>query len=54
MIKVHKDGSDYVLRDDDGMQYGKYSDKKDAQCCADDWNEYYSSPLLAEPTKEAT
>jgi hypothetical protein len=51
-IKVTTDGNQYILRDEEGMLYGKYPTRKLADERCRDWNEYYSL-LYAVPTKKS-
>lgn len=45
MIKVEKVGDDYILRDSNGIEYGRSKNKDIAEGLAADWNSYYEEAL---------
>ena len=40
-VIVHENGK-YVVRDEDGVNYGKYDKKAEAEQVAEDWVAYYN------------
>jgi predicted lipoprotein with Yx(FWY)xxD motif len=40
-IKVSKEGAKHILKDENGMTYGSYDNKKEADIAAEGWNDYY-------------
>ena len=39
-VVIHEGGK-YVVRDQDGVNYGKYDKKAEAEQVAEDWKNYY-------------
>lgn len=50
-IKVYEENKLFILKDEAGMQYGIYTERKLAKERCVDWNNYYQAPLVDEKPK---
>lgn len=43
---IKQEGKDFLICDEDGCVYGRYSTRKEAENVATEWDAYYSAPLI--------